>query len=131
MSRVGSVRGANVSAGVSTGFSPIKRSGGTDKIGPIDVNAPQPERSLDEFDAPTIDEELSASLFEEVSARIADPSVLRPAGVKAILEELQRDLADMQMSSPEDLIEIALGVLEDELENAERLQQILQRMGNR
>ena len=57
--------------------------------------------------------------------------MLRPAGVKAILEELQRDLADMQMSSPEDLIEIALGVLEDELENAERLQQILQRMGNR
>jgi hypothetical protein len=131
MSRIGSVGGGAVSSGVSTGFAPIKRGGGIGKIGPIDVNTPSPERSLDQLDAPTIDEELSAALFEQASGSLADPAVLRPAGVRAILEELHKDLADMQDAAPEDLIEIALGVLEDELQNAERLQQILQRMTNR
>lgn len=95
------------------------------------ARAPKRERSLDQLDAPTVEEEVSAALYKESSDSFADPAALRPAAVRAVLEELQRDLASMHAGSPEDLFELGLGVLEDELANAERLQQILQRMAGR
>ncbi len=132
MSRVGAY--AETRGAVSDPAQPlsaVKRSGALRPTAPIDARAPKPERALEQLDAPTVEEELSAALFEDCAGAFADPALLRPAGVKAVLEELQRDLADMQAVAPEDLIELALGVLEDELKNAEALQQILQRMGGR
>lgn len=132
MSRIGTVGGgaAGAAAGGPAPLKKLARGGGVGSVasvGAVDPGAARRERALEGLGAPSVDDEMAAELLSDASETLADPAILRPAGVRAVLEELQKDLAAMQAAAPEDLIELALGVLEDELRNAERLQQILQR----
>lgn len=69
---------------------------------------------------------LAAALLADAEGARPLAEGLRPAALRREIEALQDTLRRLQAETPEDLFELALGALEDELANAERLQGALQ-----
>lgn len=74
---------------------------------------------------------LASRVFGDALRDLSATRNLRPAAVRRQLEALQNDLQRLQDEEPEDLFELALGALEDEIRNAERLQAVLQAAARR
>ncbi len=74
---------------------------------------------------------LASRVFGDALRDLSATRNLRPAAVRRQLEALQSDLQRLQEDEPEDLFELALGALEDEIRNAERLQAVLQAAARR
>lgn len=132
MSRLGTVgTGAGAAAPAPGALDPARASEGVGAAAPLVGREARRERALEGAEALSVSDALATALLDDAAETLADPTILRPAGVRAVLEALQADLAAMQADQPEDLLEIALGLLEDEIANAERLHTILQRRASR
>lgn len=114
---------ATPAAGMATAARGASRADGVSRVernGARNANAGARGRSS-----------LGAQVFGDVIAQLAAPHRLRPAAVRRQLEALQSELQRLQDEEPEDLFELALGALEDEIRNAERLQAVLQAAARR